>query len=197
MNRLASALAAVFALVALSHPSAPAQEEKPKESPKEGSKEDPRLVAIGGLAGSSVYYSFVIVGMTADAFAKEVYDADQVKQITDEVCALTKTNAGQLRDVRKMELTDSDAGLVDEILATLEVIQKYARSCSGSSRRESTSPQDCEGDHAGPSRLRPGGFMGRAFDRGRRGGIERATGLRHAEAAVATTAARRREANVR
>jgi hypothetical protein len=114
-------LACVLALLCCA-PSAP------RPSAQEREKNDPRLVAIGGLSVTATYVSFVCVGVVADAFSKDVYDAKQVNDMMTEIAGLMKTNSRQLGALPKGEISKADVDSVDEIVAIMGLIGEYAQS---------------------------------------------------------------------
>ncbi|MBI2899064.1 MAG: hypothetical protein HYY17_02700 [Planctomycetes bacterium] len=132
MKRFVPALLAVPVVLTLLHSPAPAQPPAAAASRNdplqdEKPKDDPKLLAIGGLGGSAVYFSFLLVGTTADAFGKESYDADQVKTIVDSVMTLLKTNADQIAAVRRGGLTEEDDKYANELIVVLGMIRDYAK----------------------------------------------------------------------
>lgn len=131
MKRFALGLAAVPVVLALMRAPVLAQtppEAQPQEDPEKGTKpkDDPRLVVIGGLGANALYASYMLVGVTADGFAKDVYTADQVTSIVDSVISVFKVNKEQLAALRKMELTEEDAKSLDEMIGLIDMISEYA-----------------------------------------------------------------------
>jgi hypothetical protein len=98
---------------------APAQEREVKQ--------DPKLVAIGGLSVTALYMSFVSVGVTADAFGKEAYEAKQVGDMMTEVSNLMKTNTRQLGAIPREGITKEDHAYLDEIVAIMGMIGDYSQ----------------------------------------------------------------------
>ena len=78
-------------------------------------KDDPRLVAIGSLAGSHVYTTYGYIGVTADAFGKQVYDADRVEQLMKEVMGLCDANSKLLDKLLEGNIVESDKKAIREI----------------------------------------------------------------------------------
>lgn len=88
----------------------------------------PLLTAIGGLVGSSTYFTFAFIGVTADGFGKETYDAEQTKKLAGEAIAVMNLNASQLRDIKKARLLNqNDAESLEEFIALLTEVADYAR----------------------------------------------------------------------
>jgi len=102
------------------------EEEKGKEKPAAKSPAEAQKEAIGGCAGASIYLAFVLVGVTADAFEKGVYDAERVQAIMSEIKALGGVMKKQLKAIRGPALGKDDEQAVDNILLTLASLDDYA-----------------------------------------------------------------------
>jgi hypothetical protein len=72
-----------------------------------------QLSAIGGLSMVTAQQSVLIVGMTADAFSKDVYTPEQVQ-------TFLKATSAQLEAVKALLQKMRDAGLSDEDDASIE-----------------------------------------------------------------------------
>jgi hypothetical protein len=114
--RIAACLIALI-LVAPAAATPPAQE----------AKQDPKLVAIGGLSVTALYMSFVTVGVTADAFGKEAYEAKQVADMMTEVSNLMKTNSRQLGAIPREGIAKEEVTYIDEITAVMGMIGEYSQ----------------------------------------------------------------------
>ena len=103
-----------------------------KETKKEGGEEKAdkskaALGCVGGLCASTSYFSFVLIGVTADSFAKGTYEAKTAKDIAAEVEGIVKKNREQLKDLKKAGgLDEADQKSLGEFVRVLDEVADYA-----------------------------------------------------------------------
>lgn len=123
MKRIAPMAVSIAVLILAVRTAAPAQDEKPKQE----TQDTKRLRAIGGLSASTLYFAFLSVGLTGDAFVKGAYEAEQVRSIMGELQAMLKSSAGQVKDLIKGEPDESDQAALKEIVEIADLVQEYAK----------------------------------------------------------------------
>src|SRR5687767_15842040 len=79
--------------------------------------QDACVEAVGGLAASHPYTTYMYVGVTADLYAKKGYEADQVVTMMNEVSSLCQNAHGLFDKIKAGKLTDGDKKYLDEIQA--------------------------------------------------------------------------------
>ena len=87
---------------------------------------NPYLEAIGALAASQVYTTFLYVGVTADAFEKKVYKAKQVRGMMDEMVGAIGNVTGYLEKVKATNIVERDKAFVTEMVQIFALIRKEA-----------------------------------------------------------------------
>jgi len=93
-------------------------------------QDDPRLVAIGGLAGSHLYTTYGYIGTVADLFAYEKYDTKRVQELMKEVVSMADVSVKQLHKVRETNVSDSDKKVLDDMAAIYGLLQQEANALS-------------------------------------------------------------------
>lgn len=88
---------------------------------------DPALEAIGGLAVGHMHSSLGFVGVTADAFAKDVYEADTVEELMGGVVGGIDATKKLLRKLQDSELSDEDEQFIDGIIGVYNAISAEAK----------------------------------------------------------------------
>jgi hypothetical protein len=123
-------LTAVFA-VALApmaaHAAAKDVEEKDAEKDAGAKKESATLGAVGGLSVISANSTFLLIGVTADAFAKEVYTPEQVRGIMKPIIKQLDAVSNLLRKVQEEGLSEQDDDYIDQIVELYRLLQDEAR----------------------------------------------------------------------
>lgn len=107
-----------FGLAAFSAAAAAAQENE--------AVEDPRLVTIGSLGASYVYTTYGYIGLVADGFAEEQYDAAAVQEHMRVVMNIADVNAGQFQNLLKTDLNDEDRRVVRDMLEITGLLKRQA-----------------------------------------------------------------------
>jgi hypothetical protein len=85
-----------------------------------------QLSAIGGMAMVTAQQSALIVGMTADAFSKDVYTPDQVQAFIKATTAQLEAVKALLQKVRDAGLSDDDDGAIEKFMDAYSLIQEEA-----------------------------------------------------------------------
>lgn len=86
-----------------------------------------QLEAIGGLSMVTARNTFLLIGVTADAFAKQAYKGDQVEAIMKSVIRQLDTVSNQLRKLQDAELSEANDQYVDQIVSVYRLLQDQAR----------------------------------------------------------------------
>ena len=100
------------------------------------------LETIGGLAGSYIYTSYAYIGATADAFAKDLYPASQVKTMMDEKVKMINHLIDMIQKVQATNIAENDRKFLGSMLEVLELLKNEAQSLS--TFAVSKNPQDLE-----------------------------------------------------
>ncbi len=85
------------------------------------------LEAIGGLAVGHVQSTMGFVGVTADAFAKEVYKPAQVEELMTGVVNSIDATKKLLRKLQDTELSDEDEAFLDGLIGVYNALQVEAK----------------------------------------------------------------------
>src|SRR5207244_2547622 len=93
-------------------------------------QDDPRLMAIGALAGSHLYTTYGYIGTAADLFAYEKYDTKRVQDLMKEVVSMADVSIKQLHKVRDTNIIDSDKKALDDMVAIYGLLQQEANALS-------------------------------------------------------------------
>ena len=100
------------------------------------------LQTIGGLVGPYVYTSYAYIGATADAFAKDLYPASQVKTMMDEQVKMINHLLDMIQKVQATKIAENDRKFLGHMLEVLELLKSEAQSLSAFA--VSKNPQDLE-----------------------------------------------------
>jgi hypothetical protein len=100
------------------------------------------LQTIGGLVGPYVYTSYAYIGATADAFAKAMYPASQVKTMMDEQVKMINHLLDMIQKVQATKIAENDRKFLGSMLEVLELLKSEAQSLSAFA--VSKNPQDLE-----------------------------------------------------
>lgn len=109
------------------------------ESEEEGS---PALQAVGGLGIGHIQSTLGLIGVTADAFAKEAYDAKKVESLmkgTNEGIEVAKKLLRKLQDTK---LSAADEDFIDRMIGAYNALQREAKALA--SFAKSRKPADAE-----------------------------------------------------
>lgn len=85
------------------------------------------LEAIGGLAVGHVQSTMGFIGVTADAFAKDVYKPAQVEELMTGVVNSIDATKKLLRKLQDTELSDEDEAFVDGLIGVYNALQVEAK----------------------------------------------------------------------
>lgn len=95
-------------------------------SAEELTSDDPRLLAIGVLAGQNIYTTYAYIGSVADGYAYEVYDADSVQKLMEDISTMSTVAVENLRQVRDLNLADADRDSIDTVIDILKLLSVEA-----------------------------------------------------------------------
>jgi hypothetical protein len=104
---------------------APAKPAQPKTG------DDPRLTAIGVLAGQNIYTTYAYIGAVADGYGKASYSSAQVQQLMAEVASMASVASRHLQEVRATNIVEEDRDAIDNVLSIFELLTKEANALSG------------------------------------------------------------------
>jgi cob(I)alamin adenosyltransferase len=85
------------------------------------------LGAVGGLSVISANSTILLIGVTADAFAKDVYKPEQVRAIMKPIIKQLDAVSNLLRKVQEAGLSEQDDDYVDQIIEMYRLLQDEAR----------------------------------------------------------------------
>lgn len=87
-----------------------------------------KLQAVGGLGVGHIQSSLGLIGVTADAFAKDVYSAKQVEDLMNGTINGIEAVKKLLRRLQETDLSDDDKEYIDRMLAVFNTLQREAKS---------------------------------------------------------------------
>lgn len=86
------------------------------------------LECVGGLSVAHSHTSLALIGVTADAFAKDVYEADTVAELMGSLIGGIDANKKMLRKLQATdELSDEDEAYVDGVLGLYNALEVEAK----------------------------------------------------------------------
>lgn len=88
--------------------------------------QDACLEAVGGLSAGHTYTSYLLIGTTADGFAKKAFEADHVAEIATEIGTLCGNVTGLLAKLRAGKLSEADAKYLSEIEGIYALLKEQA-----------------------------------------------------------------------
>jgi len=95
----------------------------------EGAPEDNvYLEAIGGFGGSYMYMTYAYIGVTADAYSKDIYTASQVKVMMEETVGMLQKLVKTLQTIRATNIVDSDKNYLDSMIEVYNLLKLEAES---------------------------------------------------------------------
>lgn len=106
------------------------EEEKPSD-------ELARVQIIGALTKFYPYQTFLMVGMLADAYQKEVYTAATVQQFLTEVDAMLTDTTKRIELVRGGFTSDTDKEYFDQVIDICDLLKKQAKGLSDYTKTKS------------------------------------------------------------
>ncbi|MBU2552413.1 MAG: hypothetical protein KKB20_28630 [Proteobacteria bacterium] len=108
-------------------------------------KDSVYLETIGGFLGSHMYTTFAYIGVTADAYAKNVYTAAQVKKMMEHKAATIKDVIGNLKKIESLNLPEGDRRFLTSSLEVFDLLLVEAEALAtlvSSSNQESLEKYD-------------------------------------------------------
>ncbi len=88
--------------------------------------QDSCLEAVGGLSAGHSYTSYLLIGTTADGFAKKAFDAEHVSEVATEIGTLCEKVTVLLTKLRAGKLSESDAKYLTEIQAIYVLLKEQS-----------------------------------------------------------------------
>lgn len=111
----------------------------PIEDEEEGS---PALQAVGGLGIGHIQSTLGLIGVTADAFAKEAYDTKKVDGLMTSTINGIEVSKKLLRKLQDTKLSAADEDFIDRMIGAYNALQREAKALSTFAR--SRKPADAE-----------------------------------------------------
>ena len=100
------------------------------------------LQAVGGLGVGHIQSSLGLIGVTADAFAKDVYTAKQVEDLMNGTINGIEAVRKLLRRLQEADLTDDDKEYIDRMISAFNALQREAKALTAFAK--SKKPADAE-----------------------------------------------------
>ena len=100
------------------------------------------LQAVGGLGVGHIQSSLGLIGVTADAFAKEVYTAKQVEDLMNGTINGIEAVKKLLRRLQETDLSDDDKEYIDRMVSVYNALQREAKALVAFAK--SKKPADAE-----------------------------------------------------
>ncbi len=88
---------------------------------------NPYLETIGALMASQLYTTYLYIGVTADAFAKDVYKAKQVRGMMNEIDGLLTNVAKYLKKVGQQKIIEADRQYINDSLNAIDLLKAQAK----------------------------------------------------------------------
>ena len=111
--------------------------------PEVGEEEgNPALQAVGGLGIGHIQSTLGLIGVTADAFAKEAYDAKKVEGLMTSTINGIEVVKKLLRKLQDTKLADADEDFIDRMIGAYNALQREAKALSNFAK--SRKPADAE-----------------------------------------------------
>ena len=88
------------------------------------------LETVGGFSGSYIYLSYAYIGVTADAFSKDLYQGSQVKVMMDETVSMFNHLKKQLHRVMNTNIVEEDRLFVQSMIEVLDLLKAEAEALS-------------------------------------------------------------------
>jgi len=84
------------------------------------------LETIGGLGGSYIYMIYAYIGVTADAYSRDIYEGEQIKVMMDETVNMLNTLMNLLRKVERTDVVASDKVFIDSMIEVFLLLKDEA-----------------------------------------------------------------------
>jgi cob(I)alamin adenosyltransferase len=124
---LTAVFAVSFAPLAVPRVAGAAPKAEAEEKDEDTKKESATLGAVGGLSVITANSTFLLIGVTADAFAKDAYKPDQVRGIMKPIIKQLDAVSNLLRKVQEEGLSEQDDDYIDQIVELYRLLQDEAR----------------------------------------------------------------------
>ncbi|MBS0266559.1 MAG: hypothetical protein JSS02_31805 [Planctomycetes bacterium] len=89
-----------------------------------------QLEAIGGLSMVTARNTYLLIGVTADAYAKKAYKADRVQSIMKSVIPQLDAVSSQLRKLQDSDLSEANDDFITGIVGVYSRLKRQARALS-------------------------------------------------------------------
>lgn len=100
----------------------------PVSAADDDEENDPALECVGALSITHAHTSLALIGVTADAFAKDVYPAETAAELMGGLIGGIDANKKALRKLQAAdELTDEDEAYVDGVLGLYNALEVEAK----------------------------------------------------------------------
>lgn len=115
---------------------APESPEQPLEP------EADRLYLIGALGGAHVYTTYAYIGVLADGLSKELYKADQTKELLSEIVSVSDSLIKNLGRVSAGGVSAADSTAINNMIDIYKLLQGEAKAAIAFT--DSRTPEDAE-----------------------------------------------------
>lgn len=124
--------------------SPPARLSTPPDGRSAGSTngDDPRLLAIGVLAGQNIYTTYALIGSIADGYAYKAYQTEKVRQLMSDVAGMCQVAVEHLKIVQDTSLLEEDRAAIENVIEIMTLLRSEANALA--SYAESNDPDDLE-----------------------------------------------------
>jgi hypothetical protein len=85
-----------------------------------------QLEAIGGLSMVTARSTFLLIGVTADAYAKKAYNAARVQAVTKVVISQLNAVSNQLGNLQESDLSEANEKYIKQIVAVYSSLKRQA-----------------------------------------------------------------------
>ncbi len=103
---------------------------------------NPALQAVGGLGIGHIQSTLGLIGVTADAFAKEAYDAQKVNDLMIGTINGIEAVKKLLRKLQDSNLSDADQEFIDRMIGAYNALQREAKALAAFA--DSRKPSDAD-----------------------------------------------------
>ncbi|MEW5723000.1 MAG: hypothetical protein AB1896_07835 [Thermodesulfobacteriota bacterium] len=83
---------------------------------------------IGALSGSYIYMTYGYIGVVADAYSKDLYEAGQIKHMMEEKVTFINKLVQSLRQVQGTNLAQTDREFIEAMIEILDLLKQEAES---------------------------------------------------------------------
>ena len=104
--------------------------------------DDPRLLAIGVLAGQNIYTTYALIGSIADGYAYKAYEPGKVRQLMSDVAEMCQVAVNHLKSVQDTSLLKEDRAAIETVIEIMTLLRSEANALA--SYAESNDPDDLD-----------------------------------------------------